>query len=584
MIYFLSPFWSLGPLYIVIGHLIVSAVAILAQLVAGYVIRRQYECEFAEALKRAYFPAISHGIIQVLYMGSCYGTFELLLRESGTLEKIIGVIGLIYILAVPVYTVILIAKVIKPVRYLIYERFFKKRIPLRWFYPRGYYRAVYTEKEKVDEAEQKYAELDGGNADDGQESIEKDIIDEESVKGSDGFAGQLSPKEAAMDVDATSTKSAPKKKAPTDPNALTADMITENILLRGAFCTISLYMANPRRYFAIYANVMCILVCLLVHVVPQELRCSNRWLALSIVFFVTAFMLFAFRPHRAIAASFWSGICYILLGVLTILETLGVLSPSTDIQTLKVVIIIILIVLVVVRAIYSLYMWYVEDQELKRLEVPSQAAREDIVDEKMPVQEDAPPTGTDSLNGLVLQSIDTLSSAAPPSTHAPSEKLSNPITENSSGSGKPTTVGFFDATNTANHASRTNSQTSVAAEEDDSAEVVYDAVESHRPSERASVATEDFDKADEEDDEDFAAAAAVAWDDAIGHFGDDIDQAAAEVIVPEVVSPDSDGVFGRDFSDSGDQPSSHVSYSSAEAEDEGPRNVDEGNDGEAEYY
>eukprot|EP00744_Colponema_vietnamica_P000692 GILI01001216.1.p1 GENE.GILI01001216.1~~GILI01001216.1.p1 ORF type:complete len:296 (-),score=104.25 GILI01001216.1:522-1409(-) len=295
-------------------------------------------------------------------------------------------------------------------------------------------------------------------------------------------------------------------------------------------------------------------------------------------------MLFAFRPHRAIAASFWSGICYILLGVLTILETLGVLSPSTDIQTLKVVIIIILIVLVVVRAIYSLYMWYVEDQELKRLEVPSQAAREDIVDEKMPVQEDAPPTGTDSLDGLVLQSVDTLSSAAPPSTHAPSEKLSNPITENSSGSGKPTTVGFFDATNTANHASRTNSQTSVAAEEDDSAEVVYDAVESHRPSERASVATEDFDKADEEDDEDFAAAAAVAWDDAIGHFGDDIDQAAAEVIVPEVVSPDSDGVFGRDFSDSGDQPSSHVSYSSAEAEDEGPRNVDEGNDGEAEYY
>eukprot|EP00744_Colponema_vietnamica_P002585 GILI01004027.1.p1 GENE.GILI01004027.1~~GILI01004027.1.p1 ORF type:complete len:705 (-),score=179.80 GILI01004027.1:10-2091(-) len=574
VIYFISPFWSMGPKYIVIGHIIISAVVVIVQLLVGAFIKRQDESEYPDALKRGMFPAISHGITQILYMGSCYGTFELLLRGSAAIDIVIGIIGVIYILAVPVYTTVLIVRVIKPVKYLVYESFFKKRVPIRWFYPRGYYRAVCPIRPQ------------------------EDIVDLDAKKSP--VSGRSSPKSVTaakvtdLDLidDPQYSDTEPQTARSQDPNAVSVEQVTQNILLRGAFCTVSLFMTQPRRFFSIYGNIMCILLCLLVHVVPQELRCANRWLAISVVFFITAIMLFVVRPHRAIMASVWAGICYVFLGILTILETIGVLSPSINVQTMKVVVIVIIIILVLTRTAFSLYIWYVERQELQRLEAVTSEREEaaaigdDAQSQRLSPRDkyidNAPPVAAfdnESTESIVLESVEESVADAMLS-------LKGSLTDGSSGN-RPTTVTVgFDGSDPKSQTGSIDESAVAADDSDDDAEVVFDAVESHHPSERASVATEDFDlnggaaNDDDESDEDFAAAAAAAWDDAIDHFGDDID-AAAQVLVPEIVAPRRDGLVGGEFSDSS---RTQLSYSSAGTEDEGLRNVDEDDNGEAEYY
>lgn len=413
-------------------------------------------------------------------------------------------------------------------------------------------------------------------------------------------------------------------------SGLTTQAIELSLLLRSAFRSVSLFMIHPRRYFAIYANIMCILLCLLVHVIPKAMRCQDRWLAISVVFFVTAIMLFVVRPHRAILSSLWSGVCYVLLGILTILETIGVLAPSVDVQTMKVVIIVALIILVVARTVYTIYIWYLERKELQTVERPEEpveieeateveeveeqdAVEAAVVAEEVVVVDDdlvevdldadrmieefVAPVAPGAFAAMEIDEHSLLEVTSVQDTGEYSDKEAEKISVHSS-LDRPQTIDFEPSIP---KESETNSSAiPVEQEDDDEPDVLFDAVESHHPSERASIASEEFevgagadhfdddyedlDAEDESNDEDFATAAAAAWDDAIDHFGDDID-AAAQVVVPNIatlVQP-KEGPLGADLSDESsiDLASAH-SESSAESE---LRNVDEG-DGcdETEFY
>ena len=706
-IYFVSPFFALGPLWIVVGHIILAIVVAVAQLlIAAYLKHTDDSMLYADALKRVYFPNATHAVIQVLFMGSCYGTFELLLRGSGEgLDIAVGVVGLLYILAVPVYTAAFIKKVIVPIRFVAYARFQKKSCPIRWCLPRGFYRAVYVHRNHADVpyiANLDHNDVGNTNFDEGPLSFS------ERGDARDGSVGEVTSPlgkdvDPMLDPVESENKNSVNSSCSDKANGEEGDLIdeseadggqqkedkplaiTQNILLRSAYRSVSLYMAYPRRYFAIYANIMCILLCLLIHVVPKEMRCQDRWLAISVVFFATALILFTVRPHRAILSSIWSAVSFVFLGVLAFVETIAVLSPSTDAQAFKVALIIIIVILAIGRAIYSLFIWYLERRELKRIECPSADAVTHTKDEKNAVrtttevkpattdaekesdattryvaddaveafakEEDVPERihlhlDLDDADRMIEEFVAPLAPdvaaaiemiggdddqdsllRADPLHHLAAvmsekdvsdERVSfGSVRSDSCRRGERPTVSFEPSI--AAEESATQSTIPPLGQQDGSSSggggrVLFDAAESHcTPSGRlpsidsaaldAQAAPmdveimgaydDDFDGLDDEEEYDddnnngFAVAAATAWDEAMNHFGDDIDADAAAVVVPNIAELSAQtqvgGIVGLDISDESAKEAPSAQSSSSDYSDF--RNVDEGNGcEETEFY
>eukprot|EP00658_Telonema_sp_P-2_P031172 TRINITY_DN2338_c0_g2_i6.p1 TRINITY_DN2338_c0_g2~~TRINITY_DN2338_c0_g2_i6.p1 ORF type:complete len:622 (-),score=134.75 TRINITY_DN2338_c0_g2_i6:671-2536(-) len=135
--YFISPFYDTGVAGIIFGNLAFMILLSGVQFIVAQVIQRKRGIARVDAWAAVRFPSLSYGVVQLFYMGICVGTFMGLgSAEMG--DVVVGVIGLVFSVAIPSLVVFVIYRV-PEARFIQYTQFLSKKAYHRWLFPVGYW-------------------------------------------------------------------------------------------------------------------------------------------------------------------------------------------------------------------------------------------------------------------------------------------------------------------------------------------------------------------------------------------------------------------------------------------------------------
>ena len=146
MRYLVSPFVDLGNVAVLLGNLGISALIGLVQLIVVTVLVRRGGGRFAEMSARCFFPNVTFVAFAFLYQGVAVAASRLVV--SGTAGgTVLGVVGLLVVLCVPVVGTVLVPPKIGSIS--TYKRFLKQEGAswyVRYLCPRGFWATLSTRR------------------------------------------------------------------------------------------------------------------------------------------------------------------------------------------------------------------------------------------------------------------------------------------------------------------------------------------------------------------------------------------------------------------------------------------------------
>ena len=135
MMYVVSPFYSLGNVAVVFGNMGIAALVAVLQMLIAWFFRNSRNIPTLAACAAVYFPSIAMKITELLYVGVVVSAFGLLRGHERASDLVVGLIGAIYTVGVPVGVVLTIhdkinARMVQYTQFL--SRPFLQRLLLPW--------------------------------------------------------------------------------------------------------------------------------------------------------------------------------------------------------------------------------------------------------------------------------------------------------------------------------------------------------------------------------------------------------------------------------------------------------------------
>ena len=138
MMYVVSPFFAINYEAVVLGNMGVTAAVSLVQLLIARHFRQSRGIAWLDACAAVYFPSFAMKVAELMYVGIAIAGFSLV-REHATFSgTIIGVIGLEYVLLLPV-TVALTIRLKVHARMVQYTQFLSRPFAQRLLLPWGFW-------------------------------------------------------------------------------------------------------------------------------------------------------------------------------------------------------------------------------------------------------------------------------------------------------------------------------------------------------------------------------------------------------------------------------------------------------------
>eukprot|EP00388_Colpodella_angusta_P018315 GDKJ01045551.1.p1 GENE.GDKJ01045551.1~~GDKJ01045551.1.p1 ORF type:complete len:453 (-),score=-13.06 GDKJ01045551.1:365-1597(-) len=137
LLYFVSPFVDLGNTWVILGNTAIFVfVGVFQALLASYFVKSR-RVKWVDACAACRFPSISYAIAGFLYIGIARSTFAVFNLHE-TMVEVVGLFGLVVLIAVPVFCLHLIRTVFVG-KWVPYTQFYSKPTARRWLYPDGYW-------------------------------------------------------------------------------------------------------------------------------------------------------------------------------------------------------------------------------------------------------------------------------------------------------------------------------------------------------------------------------------------------------------------------------------------------------------